>query len=202
MILYIINPDVLAVRDKRYIDEINLYSLEKTCNDNRFKRAFTLAVNFTMTNFTKLDKKKHLLTGNIIILTIYLGSSSVLSSIIEIIVYSNNDISNKIFADNFSLFFEYTIWFFLKLVLLVREIRLYPYSFLTFCRTESFGYNVSQSFDEFVFFDNRDSLTGLVFTRIQYEIEGMTCIEIKRLYLSKSGRCRSLIPSVRKQYSG
>ena len=51
VIFYMTNSFIFAVRDKRHIDEIDLHSLKKTCNNNEFERIFELIKNLAITNF-------------------------------------------------------------------------------------------------------------------------------------------------------
>ena len=44
MVLYIINPNIRIIRYGRYINKINLNTLEKAYSYNRFERAFRLTV--------------------------------------------------------------------------------------------------------------------------------------------------------------
>ena len=51
VIFHITDSFIFVVRDKRYVDEIDLHLLKKTCNNNKFKRIFELIENFAIINF-------------------------------------------------------------------------------------------------------------------------------------------------------
>ena len=52
MILYMADPLILTVWSGCHIDEIYLYTLEKTCYYNGLQRAFGLAVGLSMADLT------------------------------------------------------------------------------------------------------------------------------------------------------
>ena len=48
VIFHVTNSFIFVVRDKRHVDEIDLHSLKKTCNNNEFERVFELIKSLAM----------------------------------------------------------------------------------------------------------------------------------------------------------
>ena len=82
IIFHITNPFVFVVRDKRYIDKIDLHSLKKTCNNNEFERVFKLIKNLAITDLTQLDEEIDLINKDIIIFVVNLNGSDILIDMI------------------------------------------------------------------------------------------------------------------------
>ena len=79
VVFHVTDPFVFAVRGGRHINEIDLHPLKEAYNNNRFERAFGLAVGLAMTDLTQFDKEIDLLGRDTIVFVVDLGGSSILT---------------------------------------------------------------------------------------------------------------------------
>ena len=65
MIFHMTDSFIFVVRDKRHVDEIDLHSLKKTCNNNEFERVFEFIKSFMITDLIQLDEEIDLINKDI-----------------------------------------------------------------------------------------------------------------------------------------
>lgn len=192
-----VNPHILTIRSRRYINQIDLNTLKQTCSYNRFQRPFGLVMGLFMADLIQLNQEIDLLSSDLIILSTDMDPSSMLSYMVQTIINSCNDVKDSILADYLSFSSLHLPQTSEQFAFLIDEVGLNSGSFLVECPIKSLRDELSKLSNTSFLFRGRYTLSGLILASIQYEMKGVTYCFIEWFYLGQGCRRRSLIPSCR-----